>query len=133
MRIEFFKTNLFTVASLLTSLAGLITVYFASVYSTPHEVELEDVTYAEIGNTVTVKGLVSHVNFHENGHVFITLKNGRADLQVPLFKPLANAVSKKVDLTKISGKTVSVTGTVGEFRGQMQIIPRKSDDFKLLG
>ena len=66
--------------------------------------------------------------------MFLTIGDGKSKIEVPLFAGFVNSLSDNdisvEDFRK--GVTISVTGLVGEYKGQMQIVPRKPNDLKIL-
>jgi DNA/RNA endonuclease YhcR with UshA esterase domain len=74
------------------------------------------------------------VRTHSAGHIFLTLSDGDSRIEVPIFSSLANQLSAngitKYDLRK--GKIVRITGIVGEYKGQLQVVPRKASDIQIL-
>ena len=120
--------NIILAASSVTSVIGLVMIYFAATNIEPEFVELSDITSEHIGKVVTSSGVIKSKNVHQDGHIFITISDGKKNLQVPVFSNLAQYFSENNFQTKMELK---VTGVVDDYRNQMQIIPRKPDDLVL--
>lgn len=117
------------------SAAGLGLIYFAAINIQPADLSLEEVDYQLIGRAVKTSGYITYKNTHPEGHVFLTISENGKKMQVPLFAGFMNSLNgnglTENDLKK--GVKISVTGLVGEYKGQLQIIPRKPDDVEILG
>jgi exonuclease VII large subunit len=83
-----------------------------------------------VGSIVSSEGKVSSKSEHEAGHVFLTISSDGAKIQVPIFSSVASRMSG-VQRIKV-GSSVSVTGRLDEYRGQLQIVPRKAEDVRLV-
>jgi DNA/RNA endonuclease YhcR with UshA esterase domain len=126
------KPSKFQIICILSSIIGLSLVYFIALSKKPAEVSISEVNEGLVGRAVTVKGFISDVKFHKDGHIFLTVSDNGTKIQVPLFSSFLS--STKLDISKIKvGKKVLVSGVVDTYRGQIQIIPKKAEDFKILG
>ncbi len=128
------KQDFLTILSAATSVVGLVVIFIASSLSQPIEMELVDVNSGLVGKVVTTSGFVSSEKLHEEGHVFLTISNGKAKLQVPIFSSLADQLRENdFPFSSLRNKVkVRITGTVDEYHDQLQIIPRKISDVEIL-
>lgn len=128
-----FKGNLLIIICLLCSVAGLVLIYFAAINIQPMQLQLSEINFELVGRTVRTTGYISYKNSHPNGHLFLTITDGKAKLQVPLFAGFVTALEgnglTKDDFRK--GRRIVVEGLISEYRGQLQIIPRKPEDIKI--
>lgn len=128
------KENTLTLVCLLSSLSGLALVYIAAINIEPRQLPLSEITFELVGRSVETSGYISYKSEHPNGHVFLTINDGDAAVQVPLFAGYMNALEKngidEGDFRK--GDVIAVRGLIGEYRDQLQIIPRTADDIKIL-
>lgn len=120
---------------LFSSTLGLILIYIAVANIHPLETEISEIDYQLIGRTVKTSGYIVYRRTHPEGHIFLTISDEGRKIQVPLFAGFVNALSSnglaENDLRK--GTKISITGLIDEYKGQLQIIPRKPDDVKILG
>ena len=127
--------NPITTLSLVCSLIGLMLIYVAAINIKPKFVELSEVNYEMIGRSVTTTGYITYVRRHPSGHVFLTISKGNSKVQVPLFAGFLKSLEKygidSKDFKK--GKKLEISGLVSEYRGMLQIIPRKPEDVRLIG
>ena len=131
---ELSKKFLLTV-SLVISLAGLVLIYAASLNTAPQKIPIGDITSDMEGRTVTITGHISQKRDTTDGHLFLTLSDKKNDVQVPIFSDLMKSM-EKIGVTKSDfriNSTISVQGTVGIYKGSLQILPKKVTDVKILG
>jgi len=95
---------------------------------------INDVTPELIGRSISTSGKIVYKNLHPAGHLFLTISDNRTKIQVPLFVGFMNDMEEagiKEENFKL-GSLLSVFGLVDEYKGQLQIIPRKVEDIKIL-
>jgi DNA/RNA endonuclease YhcR with UshA esterase domain len=128
------KKKIFLIACILVSLAGIVLVYFSASAISPYETKINKIESSSIGKLVSITGKISYVRTHSAGHIFLTLTDGDSKIEVPIFSTLMNQLKvngiTQYDFKK--GKTVRVTGIVGDYKGQLQIVPRKASDIQIL-
>ena len=128
------KKSLLLIVCLLVSLAGLAFIYFSISKIFPSELKIGDVDSNLSGQAISVTGKITYVRTHSAGHVFLTLSDGDSEIEVPVFSSVMNQL-KSDGITQYEfrkGKTLRVTGIVGEYKGQLQIVPRKASDVQFL-
>jgi DNA/RNA endonuclease YhcR with UshA esterase domain len=127
-----FEKHFLKLGCLFCSLIGISLIYFSSLLEQPKEVSISELNADMVGFSATVVGRISKVRFHQDGHVFLTLTDGRNVVQVPLFASFLKASS--IDISKLKvGAEVLVSGTVDVYKSQLQILPRKTNDLQILG
>jgi len=128
------KRNTLIVLCLLSSVAGLILIYLAATKIEPVLVKIEDINSELVGRSVTIKGYITYRTNHPAGHIFLTVSYNGTKIQVPLFAGFVDKLSETdfpIDSLK-KGTKIMVTGLVGEYKGQLQVVPRKTSDIKVL-
>lgn len=118
------------VVSAITSLAGLLGIYILSYGNEIQSVRISEIGSDDIGSFVKVDGFVSSSRNDERGHIFLTISDGESKIQVPIFSDLASYLETRRFPV---GSKVSISGVVGEYRGDMQIVPKKPEDIILVG
>jgi len=129
------QKNFLVLISFLTSVIGLILIYIAALNIQPVEIEITQINSDLIGRTVSTRGIITQKKLHSDGHMFLVISDDESDIQVPIFSSLMNNL-KKENITESDFKIneiISVTGLVDEYRGQLQILPRKTSDIKIGG
>ena len=127
--------NFLTILSLSVSVIGIILIYLASVNIQPKEISLSDISAEMEGRNIVTTGHITEKRTHKDGHLFLTISDNKADIQVPLFadfmKELDNLGITTNDF-QINDR-ISVNGILEIFNGNLQIIPKSLDDIKILG
>lgn len=109
-------STLLTIA-LLTALMGLGLLWFSTTKFQPQEVPLESITDEYLGRVVTVPGVVENVIEFDKA-VVVSLKNS----ELKLF-------GFKTDIPKLEeGAKILITGEIKEYKGTLEIVPRKKGD-----
>jgi len=125
--------NLLLAGCLLVSLAGLAFVYFSMKNISSEELKISNIDSSLTGKAVSIKGKIIYAKSHPSGHVFLTLADGDSKIQVPIFSSLMDNLNDngitKYDFKK--GRILKVEGIVGEYKGQLQVVPRKVADIHL--
>jgi DNA/RNA endonuclease YhcR with UshA esterase domain len=128
------KKNILVLISLVTSLVGLVLIYIATINLEAKQVELKDINAELIGRSVATTGEIVYRRTHDAGHLFLTISDDDIKIAVPLFVGYLNDL-KEVGLTEDDfqvGTKISISGLVDEYQGQLQVIPRRKDDVKIL-
>jgi len=118
-----------------TSVIGLVLIYIAAINLQPVEIKISQISSDLIGRSISTRGIITQKRLHSAGHMFLVISNDNSEIQVPIFSSLMNDL-KKENITESDFKineTISVTGLVDEYMGQLQILPRKTSDIKLGG
>ena len=124
-----FTTKNMIAASAACSVFGLLLIYVASLAIEPSEIQIQEISFDHVGTSVTTSGKVTYVNQHPAGHIFLTLTDGVGTIEVPIFSAVANDIRNNDDMDiPRKGSTIRVTGTVGEYKGNLQVIPAKASD-----
>ena len=126
--------NILVLICLLTSVIGLVLIYIAAINLEPKQIELKDINPELVGRSVLTTGEIVYRKTHEAGHLFLTISDGDTEVAVPLFAGYLNTL-KEVGITEddfYEGAEISVSGLVDEYQGQLQIIPRRVSDVKII-
>jgi DNA/RNA endonuclease YhcR with UshA esterase domain len=118
----------------LSSLAGLVLIYLSAVSIQPSTIKINEIDSRLVDKTVRTTGYIIYKSNHPAGHIFLTIAEGEAKIQVPLFAGFVNSLNENdvsIDGFR-KGAKIMVTGIVGEYKGQLQIVPRKPEDIKIL-
>jgi len=137
MEIKKIKKNTLAYLCLLSSLLGIVLIYFAARSIQAAPTPISEITFEMVGRSVKTAGFISYRSNHANGHIFLTIEDDGSKIQVPLFAGFASSFERnnKQHATTDElrrGALVEVEGLVGEYRGQLQVVPRKPDDLKIL-
>ena len=128
------KSNSLILIFLFCSILGLILIYIAAINLQPTQIELKDITPELVGRSVFTTGKIAYRRTHDAGHLFLTISDDDTKIAIPLFAGYMSNL-KEVGITEDDfqvGTEISVSGLVDEYQGQLQIIPRRVNDVKIL-
>ncbi|HLC59485.1 MAG TPA: OB-fold nucleic acid binding domain-containing protein [archaeon] len=119
--------------SFVISIVGLIAIYLLSHNAKPEYLSISQLTTNLVGKIVSTGGFIESVSYNTAGHVFLKIGNENKSIQVALFSDFMKSLNAEntsyQDLSK--GKHVNITGILDIYNNQLQIIPRKTTDFKI--
>ena len=132
------KRNRLVYACIACSVVGLALIYIAARSIRPESTPISEISFDMVGRSVKTTGYISYKSSHPNGHIFLTITDGDgSSMQVPLFAGFVSSFEQhnkqraKTDELR-RGSIIEIEGLVGEYRGQLQVVPRKPDDLKIL-
>lgn len=108
------------------SLTGVFLIYFFSLGFEPETLDISEIDGEMKGKTVRIEGIVRSMKLHEDGHVFVTVGDGRSEIQVPIFSDVARN-APKIEV----GDSIGVTGYVDGYKGRHQIVPKSAGNIEL--
>jgi DNA/RNA endonuclease YhcR with UshA esterase domain len=127
------KPDLLTAVCGISSAAGILMIYIATASVAPEQMPLSQIDFQMIGRQVYTTGYVSYVSKHPAGHIFLTLSDGSSMIEVPLFSGFVSSMKADDVSTNFKrGDVLEVEGMVEEYEGQLQIMPRKTADVRLV-
>lgn len=80
-----------------------------------------------IGRIVTIEGRVTSRRDHPDGHVFLRVNDGKGAIDVPLFAGAGIETDRL-----LANSLLRITGKVNEYQGTLQLVPRDSDDLRVI-
>lgn len=118
--------------SFLISTIGLGLLFFVSSRYDESLVSISQINYDSVGNRVTVAGEIFSKKNHRDGHVFLKLGDVSGNISVVLFDSLVERLGKDMrDCLQVENSLL-VRGRVEEYRGALEVVPRKKEDIKCL-
>ena len=121
-------------AALITSLIGIIGMLVFASYIEPKEIQIKDITRNNIGETVTVTGVVESIKESSSGSsCFIELNDGTGKINLIIFEStLVELQDAGNDLDSFKGHKVKVIGSITEYKSSMELILSNSNSIKLV-
>ncbi|MEA1926583.1 MAG: hypothetical protein U9N73_00125 [Candidatus Auribacterota bacterium] len=96
------------------------------------KMKIKDITMADLGELVEVEGRVVRFKAFPNGGGSCTITDGTGRINIsPLFASIFDKIPDSHKL-KISGTRIKAEGTVGEFRGDLQVRPGGAENVTIL-
>lgn len=118
-----------TKLSMVCSLAGLIAIYFAATSARPRLTPIASLDNGFIGLRASISGQVVDYREHEDGHLFLKLRDSSGGIvSVPIFSKTRAQLSESIELLDI----VEVTGEVALYQGEFEVIPEGVNDLKVV-
>lgn len=103
------------------STIGLVLLFMVSEAQGP--VPISSLTPDDMGSGVYVKGTVHGLRRSADGHLFFVLEDGEGRINVAIFKGVAHDVSCVEE-----GREIALRGVVDEYRGELEVVPRRAGD-----
>lgn len=98
------------------SMIGLFLLFIISSAMEPAEVGIKEIGYDDVGRYVRVRGIVSSVYYHPDGHVFLTLRDLEGKIKVVIFSDVAR------DLELRESDIITINGFVDYYHGELELI-----------
>lgn len=119
--------------ALITALVGMIGMLAFASYIEPKEITINEITRNNIGETVSVSGVVESVKLSSSGSsCFLELNDGTGKINVIVFESvLIELKDAGNDLNDFKGHNVKVVGSITEYKSSMELILVNSNSIKL--
>ena len=94
---------------------------------TDESISIKSISKDMVDKVVTIRGKITNVRKHENGHLFLEVTDDTGKIDVPIF------ADKKIPTDQLKlGKQFQFTGMVDEYNGSLEVIPSSSKDVELI-
>jgi DNA/RNA endonuclease YhcR with UshA esterase domain len=114
---------------LLCSLTGLAALYVAAANSRPAVTAIARLNHDFIGTRVMISGRVIDLRDHIDGHLFMKLKDDSGGvISVPIFASVRSQLNEHIELLDM----VQVTGLVKEYKDELEVVPDKASDLRVV-
>jgi len=115
--------------SLLCSLTGLAALYIAAANTRPTVTAIARLNDDFIGTKVMISGRLIDLREHIDGHLFMKLKDDSGGvISVPVFASVRSQLNEPIELLDV----VQVTGLVKEYQDELEVIPDKASDLRIV-
>ena len=120
--------------ALITSLVGIIGMLVFASYIEPKEIQINDITRNNIGETVAVTGVVESIKESSSGSsCFIELNDGTGKINLIIFEStLVELQDAGNDLDSFENQKVEVIGSITEYKSSMELILSNANSIKLV-
>ena len=110
---------------------GLLLLFIVSSYSTVPVAKISELSFDDTGTKAAVKGEITSVRNHKDGHIFIKVSDETGEISIAIFKNVAEKldVPTRECVTKM-GSRVEVAGEVVEYQEELEIIAQRTSDVK---
>lgn len=120
--------------ALITSLIGIIGLLIFTPSINVKEVDISDISRAMIDEKVRVDGVVVDIaQSSSKTNYFLTINDGEGQIQLIIFeKQVAEIQSKTFDIEDLKNRKVEVTGTVTEYKSNLELILSSGDSLRII-
>lgn len=127
---EFTNKKLIAI-SIVISVVGLAAIYLLSLLEGPKKTSITNLDLDSVGKFVSTYGVIVSKRKTNGGHLFLEISDGKKNTDVAIFSNLMKYF--KNDYEFRTGRKILVKGVLDEYRGNLQIVPRKPEDIKFYG
>ena len=114
--------------SVFCSLAGLVALFVGAMVAEPKTEAISNLSEDFLGRKVVVSGKVVDLRGHPDNHLFLKLEGGSGgSILVPIFARVRAQLGEPIELLDF----VQVTGTLKEYKGELEIVPDKLSDIRV--
>ena len=114
---------------MLCSLTGLAALYIAAANTRPTVTAIAMLNDDFIGTKVMISGRLIDLYEHIDGHLFMKLKDDSGGvISVPVFASVRSQLNEPIELLDV----VQVTGLVKEYQDELEVIPDKASDLRIV-
>lgn len=120
--------------ALVTSLIGIIGLIIFTPSIEVKEVDIKDITRAMIDEKVRVDGVITDIaQSSSKTSYFLTVNDGEGQIQLIIFeKQLAEIESRNLDIESFKNHKVEVTGTITEYKSELELILSSGDSLRII-
>ncbi|WP_407393855.1 exodeoxyribonuclease VII large subunit [Methanobrevibacter sp.] len=120
--------------ALITSLIGIIGLIIFTPSIEVKEVEIKDISRSMIDEKVRVDGVITDIaQSSSKTSYFLTINDGESQIQLIIFeKQLAEIESRNLDIDMFKNRKVEVTGTITEYKSNLELILSSGDSLRII-
>ncbi|MEE8167395.1 MAG: OB-fold nucleic acid binding domain-containing protein [Candidatus Hydrothermarchaeales archaeon] len=116
--------------SFAVSTVGLLLLVVVSSQIQATTIKISEIDYDDVGSKVVIEGMISSKRVHEDGHIFLEVEDATGKISVVLFADAARSLGEEELGCLNEGNKVSIAGSVDEYRGTLEVVPRKGEGVK---
>ncbi|WP_406537260.1 exodeoxyribonuclease VII large subunit [Methanobrevibacter sp.] len=120
--------------ALITSLIGIVGLIIFTPSIEVKKVDISDITRAMIDEKVCIDGVITDIaESSSKTNYFLTLGDGESQIPLIIFeKQMAEIQSRNLDIEDFKGRKVEVTGTVTEYKSNLELILSSGDSLRIM-
>ena len=120
--------------ALITSLIGIVGLIIFTPSIEVKKVDISDITRAMIDEKVCIDGVITDIaESSSKTNYFLTLGDGESQIPLIIFeKQMAEIQSRNLDIEDFKGRKVEVTGTVTEYKSNLELILSSGDSLRII-
>ena len=120
--------------ALITSLIGIIGLIIFTPSIEVKKVDISDITRAMIDEKVCIDGVITDIaESSSKTNYFLTINDGESQMQLIIFeKQVAEIQSRNLDIEDFKNRKVEVTGTITEYKSDLELILSSGDSLRII-
>ncbi len=120
--------------ALITSLIGIVGLIVFAPSIEVKKVDISDITRAMIDEKVCIDGVITDIaESSSKTNYFLTINDGESQIQLIIFeKQVAEIQSRNLDIEDFRGRKVEVTGTITEYKSDLELILSSGDSLRII-
>ncbi len=118
--------------SFLVSTLGLGILFYVSINYEESVGSISQLDYDAVGNRAAITGEVLSMSTTKDGHVFLKVGDSSGWIRVVLFDSYVTKLGEDQLNCLRTGGFLWVRGIVEEYRGSLEVVPRKEGDLRCL-
>ena len=120
--------------ALVTSLIGIIGLIIFTPSIEVKKVDIKDIARSMIDEKVCVDGMITDVaQSSSKTNYFLTVNDGESQIQLIIFeKQVSEIKSKNLDIEDFKNRKVEVTGTITEYKSDLELILTSGDSLRII-
>ena len=120
--------------ALITSLIGIIGLIVFTPSVEVKQVDITDITRSMIDEKVRLDGVITDIaQSSSKTSYFLTINDGEGQIQLIVFeKQVAEIQSRNLDIEDFKNRKVEVTGTITEYKSNLELILSSGDSLRII-
>ena len=120
--------------ALVTSLIGIVGLIIFTPSIEVKKVDISDITRAMIDEKVCIYGVITDIaQSSSKTNYFLTISDGESQIQLIVFeKQVAEIQSRNLDIEEFKNRKVEVTGTITEYKSDLELILSSGDSLRII-
>lgn len=120
--------------ALVTSLIGIVGLIIFTPSIEVKKVDISDITRAMIDEKVCIDGVITDIaESSSKTNYFLTINDGESQMQLIIFeKQVAEIQSRNLDIEDFKNRKVEVTGTITEYKSDLELILSSGDSLRII-
>lgn len=120
--------------ALVTSLIGIVGLIIFTPSIEVKKVDITDITRAMIDEKVCIDGVITDISQSSSKtNYFLTVNDGESQITLIIFeKQVAEIQTRNLDIENFKDRKVEVTGTVTEYKSNLELILSSGDSLRII-
>ena len=120
--------------ALVTALIGIIGLIVFTPSIEVKKVEINDINRGIIDEKVCIDGVITDIaESSSKTNYFLTINDGQSQITLIIFeKQVAEIQSRNLDIEDFKNRKVEVTGTITEYKSNLELILSSGDSLRLM-